>query len=344
MTGPTLALVLPSFAGGGAERAMLTLAGALAAEGVAVRLIVLNGQGPLKPPHGVEVRDLACPRLRWALPRLVRALKDAGVIVPAMGHLNLALLALRPLLGRVVPREANMPRAALANTSMPGLFRLGYRVLYPRAGLVLCNARAVAVELSDFAGVDPARIAVVPNPVDEAAVRGAAQPIEREPGLGRRFVAAGRLVRQKGFDRLIDLAQRLAPEDRITILGDGPDRAGLDALARRTGGRVRLPGFVARPWPWYAGADAFVLPSRWEGMSNAALEALACGTPVIAAPEAGGMAELEAPVTLAPFPDGFLAALLALAPAALAAPRPSLLPPRFQAGAAAAAFRAAVGI
>jgi glycosyltransferase involved in cell wall biosynthesis len=251
---------------------------------------------------------------------------------------------MRPVLrgARIVPREANVPDAALATTGRAALFRRAYRALYPTADLVLCNAQAVAAELARDARVPTSRIAILPNPVDESAIRAAATHVRREPGPGRRFVAAGRLTRQKGFDRLLAVVHRLGPDDRITILGDGPDGA---ALRSRADHRVRFAGFEFNPWPWYGGADRFLLPSRWEGMPNAALEALACGTPVIAAPEAGGAAELarEAPVTLAPFDDGFVAAMLALDPAPGHSLRASLLPARFEADRAAAAFLAAIG-
>lgn len=345
--------MLPSLAGGGAERAMLTLAGALWARGVDIRLVVLEARGPLRGavPPGIPVTDLGVARVRHALPRLVRALRDADIVVPTIGHLNLAVLALRPFLGRdcrVVPREANAPGAALGTTRCPGLYRWAYRRLYPRADLVLCNARAVADELVATANVPERRIVVLPNPIDVTASRRAATLVRREPGTGRRFVAAGRLTAQKGFDRLVALAPRLGRDDRVTILGDGPDRAALSGRIDALGlsGRVRLAGFEANPWPWYAGADAFLLSSRWEGMANASLEALACGTPVIAAPEAGGAAELaaEAPVTIAAFDDGFLAAMLAVMPGPVDAPRASLLPARFAADAAAGAFADALGL
>jgi glycosyltransferase involved in cell wall biosynthesis len=99
--------------------------------------------------------------------------------------------------------------------------------------------------------------------------------------------------------------------------------------------QISLAGFQAEPWRAYAGADAFLLPSRWEGMPNAALEALACGTPVIATPEAGGIAEVaedaaSGAVSMAEWGDAFDTAMAAV----VANPRPdplraSLLPSRF---------------
>ena len=80
-------------------------------------------------------------------------------------------------------------------------------------------------------------------------------------------------------------------EAHLTILGDGADKLLLECriASLNLGDRVELRGFDPNPWAYYAGADAFLLPSRWEGMPNAALEALACGTPVIAMSHAGAV-------------------------------------------------------
>ena len=175
------------------------------------------------------------------------------------------------------------------------------------------------------------------NPVDVSAIRIKACPLRRSPGAGRRFAAAGRLTAQKGFDSLLVMfAETAYSEDRLTILGDGPLR---DELQRRAndlgiGEMVNFPGFLDVPWNLYAGADAFLLPSRWEGMPNAALEALACGVPVIATPESGGIAELAAlarqgSVTVARVGQEFSAAMRAVVPFSEVELRDSLLPCEF---------------
>ncbi|MFD8595870.1 glycosyltransferase [Kitasatospora sp. NPDC059646] len=134
---------------------------------------------------------------------------------------------------------------------------------------------------------------VVPNgvdlehwaPVDRASRRAArmALGLEQSAPLA---VCVARLCRQKGQDVLLDAwaaVQRRLPAARLVLVGGGPDA---DALAARVRtlpdpSRVRLVGDVADPRLWLAAADLAVLPSRWEGMALAPLEAMACGRPVL---------------------------------------------------------------
>jgi glycosyltransferase involved in cell wall biosynthesis len=346
----SLTVVLPSFAAGGAERVTLSHLARIDRARIAPNLIVLDGRGPLREllPADVPVHDLARPRLRRALPALIGALREArpDVVLGTMVHVNLALLAARPLLKgrpRLVLREANTPSRSLGATAHPRLMRTLYRRLMPRADAVLCNSRLMMDEIARDFALAPDRLVHLLNPVDVARLRTAASLTQREPGPGARFVASGRLERQKGFDRLIDMAASLSSDAHVTIFGDGPDGPALRAQADQSqfGARVSFAGFSNSPWDAVAGADAFLLPSRWEGMSNAALEALALGTPVIATPEAGGIGELAAAaapgaVTLAEAGPPFVAAMASVVPRPADGLRPSLLPPGYEPDALAA--------
>lgn len=338
MTRRRVAFVLPSLAGGGAERVMLNLAGALDRGRFEPLLVVLSATGPLSAavPSSIDVVDLASPRLRDALGALARCLRRIRphVAISTLGYLNLALLGLRPLLPadlRLAVREANAPE--LHGVRWSALTWLGYRLLYPTADRVICQHDVTAAAMVRRFRVPPEQIWAVPNPIDIDAVRRAAARPKRADGPGRRFVAAGRLTRQKGFDRLIDMMDMLDDGTETVVFGEGPDRESLEARAvdRGVNNRLRFAGYQSDLAPWLAGADAFLMPSRWEGLPNAALEALACGTPVIASTEVEGLADVttSAPagaVTLAQVGEPFIAAMRAVGPRAPVEPGESLLP------------------
>ncbi|MEW1777498.1 glycosyltransferase [Streptomyces sp. NPDC086777] len=136
-----------------------------------------------------------------------------------------------------------------------------------------------------------ARYTVVPNGIDTGHFTPAGPEHPAGPvgpaGAGERtagaplVVCVGRLCRQKGQDVLLRAwpeVLRRVPDARLALVGDGPDR---DALRRLAPGSVEFVGPVADVRPWYRAADLVVLPSRWEGMALAPLEALACGRPVL---------------------------------------------------------------
>ncbi|GAA1413781.1 glycosyltransferase [Streptomyces thermospinosisporus] len=126
-------------------------------------------------------------------------------------------------------------------------------------------------------GVDPEHFR--PAPAED--VRALLAPLAGLPAGAPLVVCVGRLCRQKGQDVLLRAWQsvvRQVPEARLVLVGDGPDRDRLRAAAPRS---VVLAGAVADTAPWYQAADLVVLPSRWEGMALAPLEAMACGRPVV---------------------------------------------------------------
>lgn len=313
-------VILPSFAGGGAERIALMLLSGLDRDRFRPELIVFHDQGPLADlvPGDVAVLNLTTPRLRQALPKLIKHLRGqpAGIVFSTLGYVSLPILACRGLLPagtQIVTREANMPSLSLPNVKFGGLLRWAYRTWAKTADLQICTSTKMQTEFQTLFGVAPERLAVLYNPVDEDRFRGLAEPVKRHPGKGLRFIAAGRMTRQKGFDRLLDAFGDLPPDSHLNLLGEGPELAAYQAQVAAEGleDRVAFLGFERNPWAWFAGADAVLIPSRWEGLCNVGLEALAVGTPIIATPECGGIediAKLAEPgaVTIAAFDRDFV--------------------------------------
>lgn len=147
----------------------------------------------------------------------------------------------------------------------------------------------MATDLAQFARLDRDRVTTIAvNPVVTPALTAAAAVKPDHPWFRDEtpvIVGVGRLDRQKDFLTLIkafEQVRRVRP-CRLLIVGEGPLRETLEAA--RAGSAypndIDLPGFVAKPFSYMGHADVFVLSSRYEGLPNALIEALACGAPVV---------------------------------------------------------------
>jgi glycosyltransferase involved in cell wall biosynthesis len=348
-----LVFVLPDLGRGGAQRVMLTLARSVNRAQFDPSILIIGRADDFAPelPDGIPVERLNAARLRGSLFRLAMALRRIRpeIVVSTLGYVNLGLLGLRPLIGRnvkVIVREANVVETTLS--SMPRWFpaRRLYQRLYPRAAMIFAQTQDIRNQLASIAPSAAARIEILPNPVDEDELRRRASRPTRVSGDGLRLVAAGRLTHQKGFDRLVELMPALPPDAYLTIFGEGPQRAELETRIEQLGihDRVSLAGFTRDIASAIAGADLFVLPSRWEGLPNVVLEALALGTPVVASEDSRiediAAAAVPGALTIAPVNGAFVAAIAAHKPAAVPSLRPSLLPVRYRQDAVAAEFNA----
>ena len=237
--------------------------------------------------------------------RLVWRLKP-DVILSGMAHLNFLVLLLRPLFprqARVVVRQNSTASAALEFGGLPGYTRALYKLLYRRADRVICQTAAMAADLVEGLEIPQSRLVVLPNPVDVDAIRSQADgdrlenPDAKWSGPGPHLLAVGRLSREKGFDLLLQaLAQVRAtfPDADLVVAGPGPEDAALKAQSLALGlqSAVHFAGFIDEPAAYFAGASAYVLSSRHEGMPNALLEAAAAGLPIVALPSSQGVVDL----------------------------------------------------
>jgi glycosyltransferase involved in cell wall biosynthesis len=303
-----LAVFLPSLGGGGAERAALKLAGGLADRGHPVDLLLATADGPLGVPPNVHVVDFDVSRVLRALPSLVRYLRRNRPVALAAflnypGVVAVWARALARCRCRVIVVEQNTLSETGANgsTRRDRLMPTVAGRFYPWADYVVGVSADVVEDLAAVTQVPPDRLGVIFNPIvaDDLIERAHAPPEHPwfQEGIPV-LVAAGRLRPQKDFPTLLRAfaTLRTSRRARLLILGEGPDRGDLLALANALGvsDDVAFPGFSDNVYACMAHAAAFVLSSRWEGLPTVLIEALASGAPVISTDCPSGPREILA--------------------------------------------------
>lgn len=307
--GKKVAIFLPSLQGGGAERVMVNLARGLAELGLQVDLVLARAEGPLQAevPKEVRVVDLGAKHVLYSLPGLVRYLRRErpSAMLSALDHANVVALWAKKLAGvptRVVLSVHNPPSLDTANaqTFRAKLMPLWGQIFYPWAHTVVAVSQGVAKDLVQLTGLPMDKVKVIYNPaVTPELLAKAEEALDHpwfQPGEPPVILGAGRLTAQKDFPTLIRafaLVRRKLPS-RLMILSEGEERPRLEALVRELGleADVELPGFVDNPYKYMKHAGVFVLSSRYEGFGLVLVEAMACGTPVIATDCPSGPAEI----------------------------------------------------
>ncbi|MGI9182326.1 MAG: glycosyltransferase family 4 protein [Longimicrobiaceae bacterium] len=287
---------------GGAERAVALLLAGLAARGhrvllccndpmVAERAAALGVPTELQPLGG----DVAVHHaLQFA--RMLRRHRPDVLLIGTFKKMWLAALAAR--LARV-PRV--VARVGL-ETDTPRSWK--YRAVLGRwVDAVVVNAARMRPAYVALPGWSDGRVTVIYNGVRRPAQSRPPGSVRRELGLGPEVPLVGavaRLARQKRLDRLLDALALLPADVHCLLAGDGEERKGLQAHARALGlgSRVHFLGARTDVGDVLEALDVFVVSSDREGMSNAMLEALAAGTPVVSTPVSGAEEALE------PLPDG----------------------------------------
>lgn len=304
-----IALFLPNLAGGGAERVTLTLAEGLVQRGYPVDLVAAEARGALanEVPAAVRLIDLGASKVVVSFPALVAYLRchRPQVMLSALSHANCLAIWARGL-ARVKTRLIVAEHAALSQVTahgtsvrsriLPVLMRWSYR----HADGIVAVSTGVADDLARELRIARERIRVIHNPIlTPVLLRKAAEPFYHpwyEVGQPQVILGVGRLAPEKDFLTLIRAFARVrrSRAARLMILGEGEERASLESLVRelKLEHDVALPGFTDNPYPYMKRSAAFVLSSRWEGLPTALVEAMACGTPVVATDCPYGPAEI----------------------------------------------------
>lgn len=302
----SLMFYMHDLSGGGVERMRLKLVRGFADRNTSSTLIVQQDSGEIGVLAASDLRVvvLGAARTLTAIVPLWRATRRLGskFLVSSLDHNNITALIVRILRGRSIDTFVCQHNALSAERELKLSYRVVpvlYRLLTPWATAVICVSHGVGEDLKKLRAVAANRIKVIYNPVISSPQlpivrRGAPHQWFAEPHPVIVFV--GRLVVQKDPVLLLEsfAKARRTRRMRLVILGEGPLLSVLQSRARSLGVAedIAFPGFVGDIAAWLQHAACLVLTSRYEGFGNVIVEALACGTPVIATDCCYGPAEI----------------------------------------------------
>jgi glycosyltransferase involved in cell wall biosynthesis len=269
---------------GGSERHLLALLPALAERGVEPMFLGLDDPAWTA---GDFYGALQVPAIRIPAPRDVDPLLLARVVRATRVDIVHTHLVHADVYGGVAAKLRGTRLVSTKHNDDP--FRLGpFR--HVERGLSRLADRVIAITdaLRDFTvervGVDAAKVETIHYGLDDLPAAWGVNPPDKVPADARVLLAVSRLTQQKGIDVAIRALPLLPDDTVLVVLGEGPERAALEQLARELGvtGRVFLPGRVPDVAAWLGRATVLVHPARWEGFGLGVLEAMLAGLPVVA--------------------------------------------------------------
>ncbi|WP_459893677.1 glycosyltransferase [Desulfothermus okinawensis] len=291
-----VAIFIPSFGNGGADRMSLHLCRGLSQLNYNVDLIVQNDVRQIKKNHLNNTRIIYVSTLKKRrIKELVNYINTnlPKVILSTKGGDSEAISARKLAKGKtkVVLRHGTTfsKRDSFRPFFKRFISEIKLRRIFSRADLIIANSQGVANDIIKIANISEEKVKVIPNPtIDPEIFRLAQEKVNHEWFLNKMepiILGAGGFRKSKDFPTLIKafyLLQRDIPA-KLVILGEGRQRKKMEKLISdlNIGNRVWLPGHQENPYKFMAKADLFVLSSLWEGCPNVLIEAMALGIPVV---------------------------------------------------------------
>lgn len=297
---PTIAIFIRSLkGGGGAQRAMVRFATGLARRGYDTTVVTLHDGAAFDAEIDSKVKRVVLKggRLAGAVPALAKYLRQTRPATlfttePASNVVCILAERLARSGARVVIREGLFPSVAKVESPHRAT-RWAYRVapfVYRRADAIIAIASDMAADLAATAKVPASKITTIAvNPVVtsdllESAARTPEHPWLNEDGPPV-VLGVGRFSKQKDFATLLRAFMQVREQRpcRLLLLGEGPERPALEAVAAASPFAVdiAMPGFVREPFAAMRTCSVFVLSSRYEGLPNVLIEAIASGAAVV---------------------------------------------------------------
>ncbi len=300
--------IIPDLYSGGAQRVFTNLIKGFSRERFEITLITL-----IKPkdehykrliPADVRFIQYNFQNTKAAFFTLVSLIRKENpqVVFSTLTHLNFILSIAKFFVSSsvlFVARESSIISSSLKDEKQTFLFRFFYGRIYRNFNLIICQSKAMAVDLVKNFKIKESLIKIIHNPVDFDHIFECIALGKKTRSNSQRveLLCVGRLDPPKGYDRLLkvlDLVKSSGFDFRLRIVGDGSLRENLIKSAKELEllSYVEFLGMQENPFQFMAESDCLLLTSYYEGLPNVVLESNGCGLPVIAFDAPGGIAEV----------------------------------------------------
>jgi len=297
-----LLIVLPSFAGGGAEKVGINYANELSNQGNNVTVLVFNNFGPLsKDLHSNIKCKILNKKIKYGLFEFLKFINmlRPDVIIGTIREVNI-IITLSKFLNyekKLIFLEPNTLhglnyRSFFYKSLIIGLMR----IFYNYADYIIANSYDTKKDLIEVIKLKNNNIKVIGNPVYSKKVEELSLASIQEEWFSdeyRVILGVGRLEIQKNFERMIEIFQKVnlkQTNTRLIILGSGSLYSKLKKLIYQNDldSKCKIINYVNNPYPYFKNANLFFLTSKWEGFGNVIIDSLACKTQVLALSCPGG--------------------------------------------------------
>ena len=279
-------IILPSYSVGGAEKVLLSYFKYFKSSRIELKLLVINSKGPKSNFLNKKKIELNFNKFIYSLPTIIKILKKEkyNFIISTFPHISTLILLTKYIRlhnCKIIVRQPNIIEASLSGTFKLFLLKHLYKNLIKYADAVIVTSNHMLKEAKKNKVLEK-KIFFVTNPIDLRKTRTNIQPY-RFKGEKTKLIFVGRLVYQKGIDRILYLFKKIKNLE-LLLIGNGIEKKKLQRKVKelKIEKNVKFLGHKKNPFKYIAGADYFILPSRWEGLPNCVIESLALGTPVIA--------------------------------------------------------------
>ena len=304
-----ISFFVPSLEGGGAEKATVHLISGFIERGFKVDLLLSKATGPYMKivPERCRIIDFNSNRVIFSLGKLINYLKinKPTALISVLSHVNVICSLAKMLYNSdtkiILTERINLTSSKvnlknLRSKLLPFFMFLTYR----KADKVVAVSKGVAKDLEKRIYYLKNKVGFIYNPVIIPEILQQSQEPIDHPWFNNKQVpvilSVGRLTPQKDYPVLLKAFSIVNKklDCRLVILGEGEERENLTDLAKDLGIYESLltPGFVDNPYKYMTKANLFVSSSKSEGFPNALIEAMACGTPVVATNCPSGSGEI----------------------------------------------------